>query len=128
MKRKYLDDLGVTERPDTWNRNDKRQNVWKEERDTYGFDEREIWDLGYSFYCWLYERLMMYKENSCVVLSYHQFQYKGETLTQEECIDRMISGLKLVLCKEEGKLTKAEKELVEDIAYIWATVLPVMWC
>lgn len=48
--RKYLDDICVTERPDTWSRNDERQNRWKEERAIYGFDERETWALDYSFY------------------------------------------------------------------------------
>lgn len=48
--RKYLDDIGVTQRPDTWNEDDVRQEQWVKEREEYGFDERETWALNFSFY------------------------------------------------------------------------------
>lgn len=33
--RKYFDDIGVTNRPDTWNKDDNRQKQWEEERKEY---------------------------------------------------------------------------------------------
>ena len=57
-KRKYLDDIGYTDRPDTWNKDDKRQKIWRKQRKKYGFDNREIWNMDLAFYLWLYERLI----------------------------------------------------------------------
>ena len=34
----------------------------------------------------------MYRDVAYVNLSYHKFEYEGEMLTQEECINRMIKG------------------------------------
>ena len=56
---KYLTDIGITEDevPWEWNLNDKRQEQWKKEREEYGFDERETWNLDYMFDLWFYEHL-----------------------------------------------------------------------
>ena len=40
--RKYLDEINITDRPDTWNKDDERQESWAKEREDYGFDEREV--------------------------------------------------------------------------------------
>lgn len=125
MKRKYLDELGVKNRPDNYGPKDHRKNQWAIERSILGFDERETWDMKHSFYCWLYERLMMYKDINFIDFKHHQFLYDGEILTHGECIDRMIEGLKIALLKDD--YTKEEEKKVDDIAKIWAVVLPVMW-
>lgn len=128
MKRKYLDDIGMTERPDLWNDKDKRQKQWKKERSIYGFDERETWALDHTFYCWLYERLRMYVDITCVNLEYHKFEYEGEILTQQECIDRMIKGCEIAFKQEnDWDIPKDDWEAIMDVGYIWALVLPAMW-
>ncbi len=127
MRRKYLDDLNVTDRADLWLPDDKRQLKWAKEREEYGFDEREICNLDYAFYCWLYERLKMFVERACVNLENHTFEYKGETLTQRQCVDKMLEGLEIVLIKQADEFTEEDWIKFEDITYIWALVIHDMW-
>ncbi len=125
--RKFLDDIGVVDRPDTWNVNDKRQEKWKKERDTYGFDERETWSLDYSFRLWLYERLKRYVEVACIDLNYHRFEYNGAEYTQGQLIDMMLDRLQFSFRKEYNDLDKEQYEYVSEVEKIWAIVMPAMW-
>lgn len=128
MKRKYLDDLGVTERPDLWNKDDKRNPQWEKEREIYGFDERETWDLGQTtFYCWLYERLKRYIEIAPVSLNYHKFGYKDKGYTQGELINMMIEKLEFYFSSEYNDFNFEHWEKVHEVEQIWAIVLPSMW-
>ena len=67
---KILEDLGFKRHdiPENYNElipckrvfarpDDTRLHKWKLERKTYGFDERETWNLDRSFAYWLLERL-----------------------------------------------------------------------
>ena len=85
MKRKFIDELGIKYRdtPQGWlsNDNDKRISQWQKQREEWGFDEREVWDLRYAFALWLYERLKVYDEENIIDTSFHKFKYNGETLT-----------------------------------------------
>lgn len=128
MNRKYLDDAGMTERHDLWNPEDSRQEQWEKEREEYGFDERETWALDSAFYCWLYERLKMYLDVNCVNLTYHKFEYDGEELTQEECINRMIYGCEIYFQQyNDWNISEENQKAIDDVAKIWAIVLPAMW-
>ncbi len=128
MSRKYLDDLKV-KYPETYcSSDDPRQEKWTQEREEYGFDERETWDLDSAFYCWLYERLKMYLDVNCVDLTYHKFEYEGEELTQQECIDRMIHGCEIYFKQQnDWNISEEDQKAINDIAKIWAIVLPAMW-
>lgn len=127
MKRKYLDDIGVTDRPDLWNEDDGRQQSWKQQRDTYGFDERETWSLDYSFHLWLYERLKMFVEACCVNLDHHKFDYKGEEFTQRQMIDMMLERLEFSFKPDYNDFDDKQFQYVHEIGEIWAEVLPAMW-
>ena len=125
--RKYLDDIGVTDRPDTWNKDDKRQEQWKEEREVYGFDERETWSLDFSFRLWLYERLKRYLDVSCVDLEYHKFDYNGNKYTQRQMIEMMLERLEFSFKPEYNDFDDKQFEYVSEVGKIWAIVLPAMW-
>lgn len=125
--RKYLDDIGVTERPDTWNSGDARQDDWADERKLYGFDERETWSLDFTFYLWLYERLVAYKEICCCDLSYHTWDYNGKAYTQEELIDMMLERLRFSFSDEYNDWNDQQWTYVHEIEKIWALILPAMW-
>lgn len=130
VKHKYLDNLPVRSdfRPDYYGtKGDERETQWLQERKVFGLDSRETWSLDVSFYCWLYERLMMFLDVNCVNLNFWKFEYEGEELTQKECIDRMIEGLRIALTKDDHHYTDVERKKVNDIAKIWAIVLPKMW-
>ena len=105
MRRKYLEDLGrkATDNPEGWSVNDNRQEFWKEQRETYGFDERETWSLDLSIMLLLYERLMMFNEitEGKTDKTFHEFQYREETLTLQECLDCMLDSLRYVLSSNE---------------------------
>lgn len=130
MRRKYLDDIGVTDRHDTWydDENDPEKDVkFNTQRAIYGFDERETYALDHAFYCWLYERLIMFLEVNNVDLEFHKFEYKGEEYTQKQLIDMMIVNLKFVLSKEFDDYNDEHREIAKSISEIWSLVLPAMW-
>lgn len=129
MARKYLNDIGVSD--DFMDlAGDSRWEIWNKDIETYGFPEYETWALDFYFYIWLYERLKMYLEVNCVDLSYHKFTYKdGQDYTQGELIDKIIYGCELAILEEckHKKLTKDEENAVDDVRWMWATVMPAMW-
>ena len=136
MTRKFLDDIGVTE--DSIARkwlcdgdypDDKRIDRWKREREEYGFDERETWDLLLSFHLWLYERLMMYLEvaQRVINLDFHKFDYNGKEYTQRELIELMLERLRFHFSPEFDDCNREHVELIRSIYEIWSIVLPVMW-
>lgn len=131
-KRKYLDDIGIPidERSEDYcNEDDGRQPYWKKQRDTYGFDERETWSLDETFYLWLYERLKMYNEVNCVNTDFHKFEYKDKEISFQDCIDRMLEGLKLELTKDNlyEARTIEEEEKIEDILPIFTLCHRALW-
>ena len=125
--RKYLDDIGVTQHPDTWNEDDVRQEQWVKEREEYGFDERETWALNFSFYLWLYERLKRFVDVCCIDLDYHKFQYNWAEYTQRQMIDMMIERLEFSFKPEYNDFDEKQYTYVSEIEKIWAIVLPAMW-
>ena len=129
MQRKYLDDIGVIDRHDLWNTNDNRQSIWQEQREIYGFDERETWSLDSAFYLWLYERLKMYLEyaSKIVNLDFHEFVYKGEKYTQKQLIDMMIERLENYFANKYDTESEEESSRLDEVVEIWALVLPAMW-
>ena len=129
MLGKYLKDIGILEdnTPQGWNRDDSRQEQWTKEREIYGFDEKETWSMDFTFKLWLYERLSMYNEVNCIDTFFHKYEFKGETITFQECIDRMLDGLKIELTIDEYRRTDEQKEKVDDIVNIFALCLPSLW-
>lgn len=134
LGRKYIDDLGIKfeDTPQGWclKDSDSREDYWKIEREEYGFDSRETWALDYSFKLWLYERLCMYNEINNVDTSFHKFEYKGKTLTLQDCIDRMIEGLKLDLTLDEYDKKRDDakiQEKIDDVVQIFALCYRYLW-
>ena len=74
-----------------------RNQKWEKEREQYGFDERETWNLDFTFFCWLYERLKRYKEINCVDLSCKIVKVNDEEKTLEEWIDIMINNAEALI-------------------------------
>jgi hypothetical protein len=130
LKRKYIDELGVKfeDTPQGWNTNDSRQEAWKQQREDYGFDSRETWSLDYTFKLWLYERLCMYNEINIVDTSFHKFSYNNETLTFQECLERMIEGLKLDLTIGDFSPEREQvREKIDDVVPIFALCHKCLW-
>lgn len=129
MGRKYLEDIGFNNTPDTFNigANDEREEKWKKEREVFGFYERETWNLDSTFYIWLYERLKMYLDVTIVDLDYHKFDYNGKEYTQRQMIDMMLERLETALTDKYYDLDDEKYQYVHEIEKIWSLVLPAMW-
>jgi len=128
--RKYLSDLGLKKSiiPQHWGaKNDKRQEHWDKEKEIYGFDQRETWSLNSSFNIWLFERLSMYNEVNCINTSFHEIEFKGEVLTFQDCIDKMLNGLKLELTISEYDRTIEQAEIINDVVDIFALCYGLLW-
>lgn len=130
--RKYLSDLGLKEAniPQYWgSTKDTRKEHWKKKRDIYGFDQRETWSLDYSFTIWLYERLSMYNEVNCVntTSSFYKIEFEGEILTFQDCIDKMLEGLKLELTTEDYDRTEEQNKKIEYVVDIFAVCHRLLW-
>ena len=99
MANKYLDDIlpkGKT--PYDFEFDDEiRNQKWEKEREECGFDERETWNLDFTFFCWLYERLKKYKEVSPVDLSCKIVKVNNEEKTLEEWLDIMINNAEALI-------------------------------
>lgn len=101
QRNKYLDDLGIP--IDEYGTNfvsdtDERNETWSKERETYGFDSRECWNLDATFIHWLYSHLMMYCEDAAIDFNYHKFTFDGKEYTQKEAIE-------FILCRLRNNLT-----------------------
>ena len=127
MNRKYLDDIGVTDRPDTWAFNDGREEKWALQRKEYGFDSRETWNLNYSWHLWLYERLKMFVDITIIDLDFHKFKFKEKEYTQREMRDLMLERLKFSFSEEYDDWDEEQVKYVCEIEEIWAMVCPAMW-
>ena len=128
QKCKYLDDLGILINqygtnfmPD----DDRRAESWSKEREEYGFDNRETWNLDRIFIEWIYTRVMMYKEYSIVDTSYHRIKYKDTEITQGEAMDKILELAKEILLDVDNNELFYDNS--REICDIWKEVLPCMW-
>ncbi|MBU5669599.1 hypothetical protein KQI68_07070 [Peptoniphilus sp. MSJ-1] len=106
----------------------KRRKRFKKQRDKYGFDERETWNLDYLMLELIYERLRMYKDvaSEIINLDFHKIDYKGQTYTQNQVLNRLIVLSKQALTREEAPFTReiiGEKEFWE----LRSKVFPYFW-
>lgn len=125
---KYLDDLGL--KIEEYGTNfmpddDPRSYKWAKERQEYGFDVRETWNLYNTFVEWIYTRVLMYKECNCVDTSFHKVSYKDSYITQEEAMDMILSLSKQILLDMDNDELKLNN--LREICDLWKEILPLMW-
>jgi hypothetical protein len=125
LGRKYLTDIGW----EPWDafENDSREKDWEEERRIYGFDQRDTWNLNYTMYELLYERLKMYDEVNIVDTSFYKFEYKGKTLTQQECIDRILECLEPILDGTYDSWDEEYAELSHEAMELYTLCHMALW-
>ena len=130
MKRKYIDNISTEPyRTDTVRCKHLRTRLkhWWQRR-IYGFDERETWDLDKTFYTWLYEHLMMYRDVTYVDLSQSRpHEWKGGTYTTEDLLNILIEYLTVAMTKDYEFCTEKEREQIDDIPVIWGIIIKEMW-
>ena len=72
----------------------------------------------------------MYNEVNCIDTSFHTFEYKGEIITFQDCIDRMIVGLKLELTLDEYDDKRKEEDIknkLDDILPLFTLCYRCLW-
>lgn len=133
MRHAYLEKLGcehIYEADIDANDPDEgRKTLWAAQRQKYGFDDRETWNLNTCFYAWLYERLQMYLDRASTVinLEYHTFEYDGKTYTQKEMIEQICEIIEYYFSDKYNDWDKNDEEYVSNIEKMWAVVMPAMW-
>ena len=102
-----------------------RNQKWEREIEEYGFSERETWNLDFTFFCWLYERLKRYKEVNCVDLTRKIVKVNNKEKNLGEWIDIMINNSEALILldmysEENIKLAEFTIEIFKQtIFYLW---------
>lgn len=134
QKCKYLDDLGL--KIEEYGTNfmsvdDPREEKWAKEREEYGFDNRETWNLDRIFIEWIYTRVKMYKEYSIVDTSFYKVPYKEKEITQGEAMDKILELAEESLKSEwycwDEKINEMIYNNSREICDLWKEILPFMW-
>lgn len=129
MGHKFLDDIGFD--LDWGTDGDKRNSIWAEQREKYGVDERDTWNLDITMMALLYERLMLYKKvaNEIIDLEFHEIEveYNGEsnTLTLLDWIDRLLEMLEHYLTS--NTVLEEEEYSSHKIWTYWSQLSAYMW-
>ena len=128
-KRKFLDDIGCIYRPTDLIGDRIERKRWKMQRKEYGFDEREVYNLDYTWHLWLYEHLRLYLQVSDGIPTINEFKYKENIYTQEEIIQMILDRLSLEL-GPDNSWNKSEENVayVKEIEDLWFLVCSSLWC
>ena len=124
---KYFEDIKNREElPWEWNKDDPRQQQWLEERKVHGFDNRETWDLRYTFICWLYPRLKMYNDVNIVDTTAYKIKYKNKEINFQESIDTMLNLCEQIL-SNKYKTLEEEYELNQNVLNLFSKTGSLLW-
>lgn len=161
VSHKYLNDLGISsDELCIFNRaedKDERKARFKEQRKTYGFDDRETWSLDYTLIGWLYSHLKMFAEIGGEVVDFSFYKFKIPVLkeipkekllydcygycrkyhdevfeehTEQEAIDICCEYLKFYLINKdecEEEVDVRKNEHAKCALKIVAEILPALW-
>lgn len=97
--------------------------------DYHAFDERDTFNLDYTFVCWLYECLKYFQEEASktVDFSYHKFEINGEELTQAQCIQRMVNDCKIIMTGDDFVNFSEMDAAKDDLLMVLSKVFWAMW-
>lgn len=129
MKHTYLDKAGAIYRPDQTRPKHFRTRLrhWKQRR-LYGFDDRETWDLDKTFYNWLYERLMMFRDAAKADMEkIRLYTYKENEYTTAQLMDFLLICLRVAITKDYDLCSPEEREQIDEIPKVWAIIIREMW-
>lgn len=127
----YLDLAGVPVQEYGVNftlKGDERESGWACQRDIYGFDEREFWNLDSQFMQWIYCRCMFFLEYKMCSDVYVEFD--GKVMSQRHALESIcedaLFAIKNQFSKNESVIRMtAERE--KRASRLWAEILPYMW-
>ncbi len=126
----YEQELGVTEedyyQDDCFFKDtDDRKEVWEAEREKYGFDSREMWNLDANICLFLYPRLRMYRDR---IVS---FPATFDNLDNwKSAVDKMIEGFRLAYTLRDWDYNEGceeKREEMEEGLYLFAKHFKSLW-
>lgn len=101
IKYKSLEDLGVKREDCYTNWMDDvnpcgREDSWKEQRETYGIDERETWNWSDDYMDYVYIHLEMFNRVNIVDFenAYEVVEVEGQIRTIQSVIDEILNWFK----------------------------------
>ena len=76
----------------------------------YELNTKETFSLDMTILAYLYEHLVMYKEaaSEIVDLNHYKFSINGDILTEEQCIDRMLDDIRVILSIDDSDYMSGE--------------------
>lgn len=126
-KRKYLDDLSYeTLEEQTSDAKRKTKKRWEKEREKYGFDERDTWNLDTTMVELLYERIMMFMAVNNVNLDFHTIEVNGKSDTLHNWLIKLIQLCTSYLTCEEFESVESF-QMTKEIWTIWSGVDTYVW-
>ncbi|HCW05561.1 MAG TPA: hypothetical protein DGK91_14220 [Clostridium sp.] len=125
---KYLADIGVTydDFPGNIEVDDFTERFLKQQRDEYGFDERETWDLRKVIALFVYPRLRMFDEVNCIDTCAERFEYNGRDYTLQQGLDIVIEGLELYISKKDI-INEEEINKIKEAMGIFGALWMYLW-
>lgn len=99
------------------------------EPDYHDFDERDTFNMDFTLVAWLYECLRYFQDEASKIVNfeYHKFDIDGKTLTQRQCIDRMIEDCKIILLGDEYRDYEKRDTVKDDLFKVLSKVYWAMW-
>lgn len=103
MGRKFLDDIGYVDELAGLENDPAYGGRFTEQQETYGFDDRDTWNLHIKMVELLYERLKMYDMVNIVNTEFHTVEHGGETITIQQALDLMVDLAAEVLTSDSNE-------------------------
>lgn len=128
--RKYLEETNGNY-PSKQSKDDKRQDRWKKQRETYGFDDRDTWNLDITMVELLYERLRMFEEVAPTTNLETIIPTKQGDYSKQEVLDNLLEkSRKAIRLFHNAENTSEEAQiqiLLAEIWELWAQVQGSFW-
>ena len=98
---------------------DRRHVLWREQRDSRGFDDTELWNLDLTIFRFVYPRLKTFYENHIK---------DGLSFSEEQKIDteNLLVFMQEVI-DTDGFSPEHTDEVVNNHMLIFAKLIPALW-
>ena len=106
----------------------EKQEEGRNSQFLYGCDTD--WNINHELICWLKYWFKVYKEKTITDLSFHKFEYKDKTMTQEEIIDRVMELCDFIdknIYKFDMETYKKVEEKSDELFDLLKLVWGCMW-
>lgn len=143
MAHMYLEQIGIRSDdpcvPNTDQVDEDRDEIFREQRERFGFDTRETWSIDFTLAAWVYERFMWYLENAPIDMTFYQveatyakmdddgaYRQVRHTVSQKKAIKLVCKYMKYYLRHQNGDYVRANARY-EAALVTMSQLMPLMW-